>query len=303
MRVGVPQWVPAEFAFVARDLGFFDEKDIELVPYGSPIELSRHLREGSLDAAALSLDFVPYWAGSIPSLDVVFVIDVSQGANAVVAIPKVHDLAELRGRRVGVEASPLGAHMLLRALKAGGLLAREVEAVSVDSEDQADAFRSGSVDAVVTCEPDLTRLLSSGASLLFDSAQLPGQIVDVLVVPSATAGKRKEALRALVAGWMAAFARLDGDHAATVARLASGLSVDVATIERAVAGVRLGSLEINQKMLGGPSPALASTLADIESLAAGAGLLNGGRRGRVRFDNSFLPASRPDGWLSGAGAR
>ncbi len=303
--MGVPSWVPAEFAFVARDLGFFNDQDVELVQYGSPIELSRHFREGSLDAAALTLDFVPYWALSTASLDVVFVIDVSQGADGVVAIPEIPDLAGLRGKRIGVEASPLAAHVLLRALRAGGLATRDVETVSVDSDDQADAFRSGRMDAVVTHEPDRSRLLAGGASSLFDSTRTPGQIVDVLVVRSATANERGEALLRLIDGWLAAFARLQDDRAATVARLASGLSLDVATVDRALASARLGDLALNREMLGGPSPRLAATLEEIETLAAGAGLLRTDRPRGVRFNASLLPGvvSRPVGQLPEGGSR
>jgi len=304
LRVGIPPWAPAQFAFVARDLGLLRGK-IDLVQYGSPIELSRHFREGSLDAAVLTLDFVPYWSASIPTLDVVFVVDVSRGADGVVANADITTLAGLRGRRIGVEASPLGAHLLLRALTAGGLSARDVEVVSVDSEEQADALLARRVDAVVTNEPDRSRLLSGGAVSLFDSTQIPGQIVDVLVVPTALAAERQEDLRALIDGWLAAFARLQDDHAATVATLASGMSVDAAIVERALAGARFGDIELNREMLGGPTPRLAATLKEIQGLAVGGGLMPGDSRGRVRFDDSLLPSivTRSIGQASGAGAR
>ena len=305
LRVGLPAWVPTEFAFVARDLGYFDDQEVELVEYSSPIELSRHLRDGSLDAAALTLDFAPYWAASIPSLDVVFVIDVSNGADGVVAIPEIHDLAGLRGRRIGVEASPLGAHMLLRALKAGGLPRRDVETVSLDSEDHVDAFLSHRIDAVVTCEPDRTRLLSSGATSLFDSTRTPGQVVHVLIIRSATAAEHQQALRKLVDGWLAAFTKLKDDRATILRRLASGLSLDVGTVERVLAGVRLADLAMNRDLLGGSSPRLASTLKEIESVAIDGGLLRADTRRVVRFDDSYLPGvvARRVGELSGVEAR
>ncbi|HEY2775907.1 MAG TPA: ABC transporter substrate-binding protein [Candidatus Binatia bacterium] len=301
LRVGICPRVPAELAFIARDLGFFADHDVELVQYSSPIELARHLREGSLDAAALTLDFVPYLAASIPSLDVVFVLGVSKGADGIVAGAEIGDLAGLRGKRIGLEASPLGAHLLLRALKAGGLSQRDVEAVSVDGEDQADAFLTHQVDAVVTADPDRRRLLSSGATSLFDSSRTPGEIVDVLLVPGTTVATQDKALRKLLDGWLAAFTRLDDDHVPTVAKLASGLWVDSAAIEQALAGTRLGDLALNHEMLAGPRPKLASVLEDTEALAVEAGLLRPDHRESVRFDDSFLPGvvSRPLGQSGG----
>jgi len=44
------------------------------------------------------------------------------------------------------------------------------------------AFKKRQVDAIVTFEPVKSELLSSGANILFDSHQIPGRIVDVLVV-------------------------------------------------------------------------------------------------------------------------
>jgi NitT/TauT family transport system substrate-binding protein len=304
-RVGLPPWVPAQFALVASDLRLWNDGDVQFVEYTSPIELARHFREGNLDAAALPLDFAPYWGASIPSLDVVFVLDVSQGADDLVATPASDDLSALHHRRVGVEASPLAAHLLLRALKAGGLSLRDVETVSIDTEDQAEAFASGKVDAVVTREPDRTRLLAAGASSLYDSSRIPGQVVDVLFVRPAAVTGRADVLHKLVEGWVTAYARLQQDRPATLAQLASALSLDVASVEHALQGVRLGDLAINRQMLSGPSPALASTLGDIQAMAVTAGLLPPNPPGRVRFHDSFLPrlVSRPLAVASGAASR
>lgn len=289
-RVGVPLWVPGEFAFLAGELGYFDDQEVELVHYGSPIELARHFREGSLDAAALTLDFAPYMAESMPSIDVVFVIDVSNGADAIVSVAAVRTLENLRGLRVGVESGPLGAHMLLRGLKAGGLHRGDVEVVSVDTEDQVDAFLAGKVDAVVTYEPDITRLVRAGGITLFDSSRIPGRIVDVLITPSSTAARSAPILRKLIAGWLGAFARLPVDRAAVVSRLASALSTDSRAMETALTGVRLGDLALNRDLLGGPEPGLKAVLADIEDVASSAGLLRTGGPRKVRFDDSLLPS-------------
>ncbi len=292
-RVGLPPWVPARFALIAGELAPWKDDQVQFVEYASPIELARHFREGNLDAAALPLDFAPYWGSSIPSLDVVFVLDVSQGADDLVASPALGDLPSLLHRRVGLEASPLAAHLLLRALKAGGLGVRDVETVSLDSEDQVEAFTSGKVDAVVTRDPDRTRMLAGGASSLFDSSRIPGQVVDVLFVRPGAVTDRADVLRKLVEGWLSAYARLEQDRQATLTQLASGLSLEVGSVEHALRGVRLGDLAVNRQLLSGAAPALASTLGDIQAMAVGAGLLPPNPPGRIRFHDSFLPRIVP----------
>jgi NitT/TauT family transport system substrate-binding protein len=302
LRVGVPPWLCGEFANVARDLGFFDDRDVALVHYGSPIELARHFREGSLDVALLTLDYIPYMSAATPSLDVVFVVDVSSGGDGIVATPPAGAVSELRGRRIGYEATPLGVHMLLRALQSGGLRARDVEAIPVDYEEHASAFLGGRVDAVVTREPERSRLVGDGASSMFDSSQVPGQVVDVLVVPSATASSRGEDLRKLVDGWLSAYAGLQDNHAAMVARLASGLGVPATTVEKSLAGLRLTDLQGNRELLGGQPPHLAATLEEIRRFAGDADLLPESQARAVRFTDAYLPrvVTRPAGRFTGA---
>lgn len=73
------------------------------------------------------------------NISVVLITDVSNGADVILGKPEIQSLKDLKGRRVG-------------------------------------AFKQGTVDAVVTFEPVRSNLLKSGAKLLFDSTQIPGEI-------------------------------------------------------------------------------------------------------------------------------
>src|SRR6185436_4054176 len=140
----------------------------------------------------------------IADLKIVLVLDFSNGADVVMAKPDIGSLQELRGRRIGYETTPFGAYMLTRSLEHAGLRLDEVKMVSVELDQHEKAFRAGEVDAIVTSEPSRSRLLATGAKLLFDSSKIPSEVTDVLVARESYLKSNPEAVEALLRGWFKA---------------------------------------------------------------------------------------------------
>ena len=59
---------------------------------------------------------------------------------------------------------------------------KDIKIVFLGVSEHERAFKNGKVDAVVTFGSARTKLLAAGAKQLFDSSQIPGEIVDVLIV-------------------------------------------------------------------------------------------------------------------------
>jgi NitT/TauT family transport system substrate-binding protein len=130
----------------------------------------------------MTLDETLLLTEDVADIRVVMVADVSNGADVILAKPELGSVKDLKGHRIGAETTALGAYVLLRALQLSGLTREDVEIVPLEfSEDEA-AFTHGIVDAVVTYEPTRTKLCNVGARQIFDSSQMPGEIVDVLVM-------------------------------------------------------------------------------------------------------------------------
>jgi NitT/TauT family transport system substrate-binding protein len=130
----------------------------------------------------VTLDEALLLTEDVADIRVMMVADVSNGADVILAKPEFGSMKDLKGHRIGVETTALGAYVLLRALQLSGLTREDIEIVPVEfSEDEA-AFTHGIVDAVVTYEPTRTKLRNLGARQIFDSSQMPGEIVDVLVM-------------------------------------------------------------------------------------------------------------------------
>ena len=113
---------------------------------------------------------------------VILVVDVSHGADVVVGRAGMKTMQDLKGKSVAVESGALGAFVLSRALALNGMQASDVNVVHLESNEQPKAFEKGTVDGAVTFDPVSRQFLQAGAATLFDSTQIPGEIVDLVAV-------------------------------------------------------------------------------------------------------------------------
>lgn len=272
LRIGALVWPPYELAYLARDRGFFDTDQIELVDYQTPAEVTRAYRYGLIDAYFLTTQFALPGAAQLEGSRIVYVIDFSIGGDALLARPGIENLQELAGRRIGVEAGPLGGYMLQRVLDFAALPRDNVVLRYVDTPDQVDSFAKGAVDAVITYEPYRSRALDLGARELFSSRRIPGEIIDVLMVPSHVMDARQADLRNFVRGLEKArrFLRDHPDEALPV--MAQRQQLSPSQLERALDGMRLISLEENRRLLSGKEPILQILLERQADVMRRAGL-------------------------------
>lgn len=247
----------------------------------------------SLQAATLSLDEALNVVDQGLDLRVVLVMDVSNGADAVLGGPGIRSPGDLRGKRVGVETNALGALMLQACLDAGGLSPRDIRIVDLGVDRHAAAFRRGDVDAVVTFEPVRSDLLRAGAMIVFDSSQVPDRIVDVLVVIPEVLERDPDTVRRLVAGHFQALAffRDQPLRAATIMRARQRSEPE--EIVRAFDGLTLPDLAENRRLLGTGSaaPALEATAERLMKIMVDHDLLAQPVAVRGLFDGRLLPAT------------
>jgi NitT/TauT family transport system substrate-binding protein len=197
MRVGSVVFPGYEDLFLARELGLLDARQVRLVELLSNTDTLRALSAGQLEAATLKLDEVLSARADGVNLQVVLVMDVSQGADLVLARPAL-ELDNLIGRSVAVPDTASGALLFNALLQASKLPAEKLYRVPASPERAEELFLSGMVDAVVTSYPWATRLQNLGALTLFDSGATPGRLLDVLAVRSDALATHGPALRHLL---------------------------------------------------------------------------------------------------------
>ncbi len=257
LRVGTFLWPGSEPLFLARDLGMLDEDSVRLVEYSSLSEVNRAFRNGVIDAVDVTLDMALLFQQGGFEPRVVLVLDYSHGADAIIARPEVRRLEDLRGRRVAVEDLAVSTYILGRALEHAGLEPSDVRIVRIPVDEHVRAFTSGEVDAVVTFEPSVSELLArDGAHRLFDSSQLPGEIMNVLLVREEVLRERPEQVEHLTRGWFRALRYLEEHPDESLARMSPRLATSPAQLAAALEGVRQPSLEENFSLLGRPATAV-----------------------------------------------
>ena len=200
LMVGTNIWAGYEPLYLARDLGYYDGQPLRLVELGSTTQVMDALRTGRLDVAGVTLDEALTLAHEGVPISVIWVMNISAGADVIIARPPLAQVSDLRGRRVGVEQTAVGAYMLQGALQQAGLKVGEVTVVPLPIDEHVAAWRSGSVDALVTFDPARHVLLHEGGQEIFDSRSLPGEIVDVLVARHSALQCCEQRIAALLRG-------------------------------------------------------------------------------------------------------
>ncbi len=257
LRIGTNVWIGSEPLYLARELGHLNPKAVQLVEYPSASEVLRAFRNQAIDGMVISLDELFGLAVDGLQPRIVLVVDVSHGADVVVGRPGMRRMQDLKGKRVAVEGGALGAFVLSRALALNGMHASDVKVVHLESNEQPSAFEKGQVDGAVTFDPYRGQLLRAGAKTLFDSTQIPGEIVDLLAVRAAVLDKQPKAIRALLTSWFSAIDYLKREPEDAARRMGVRQQTSGEQFLSALQGLHIPSRDENLRMLGGAAPELA----------------------------------------------
>lgn len=275
MRIGMNVWPGYEPLFLARQAGRLNEKDFRLVEFSDASEVGRAFRNDILEAACLTLDEVFYTLQDKMDPVILLVMDESCGADAVLSRPEIKNPAGLRGKRIAVEVSAVGAYMLTRSLQQADLTIKDVTPVYLPNEKHFSAYKDGLVDAVVTFDPVRTRLLSLGAMDLFNSSMIPGEIVDVLVVRRDYLDGHPERVIALRKAWFAALEQMRRSPHESARFMAIREQVTTEEFESSLQGLRLPNEQENHKLLDLPNPKLLITAEQLKTVMKESDLLKG----------------------------
>lgn len=287
LRIGTNIWPGYEHLYLARSLGYYEQSSIKLVEMTSASDVIRSLRNGILEGGALTLDEALSLIDDGIALKIILVMDFSEGGDVLLVKPGIDSLAALRGKSIAVEYTAVGAILLDGALNAAGLSVSDVNIVACPQDEHTICYRSA--DAVVTFEPDKTRLLKLGAQLLFDSSQIPGRIVDVLVVNAQAANTSPRTLKRLLAGYFKARDYYAANPEDAVNRMSPRVQLSPEELQESYVGINLPDLEENRALLSGDPSPLQLTAGEISKFMLQKRFLKNQLSVDSLIDNSFLP--------------
>jgi NitT/TauT family transport system substrate-binding protein len=291
LRIALIRWPPFEFLHLAQEKGYFAEEGVEvrLIEFVAVNDTQRAFEHDKIDGGTFSLFQVLQNRDQLTrKMQIPLVIDFSDGADLLMANPKIADVRSLRGHRVGVGLGPLDIFFLTRALELHGMTLEDVSLVYVRTADMADALREGKVDAVTAYPPNSTEIEHAGAArTIFTSSRIPGEIVDVLALDEAVVRKRPDDVAALIRAFYRAvrFAQEHPEEAWEI--MAARERVTPEEFRAALqTGITLVPLADQQKFLGRNS-SLTGVAARVSQVLKDKGLLSG-----VHADRDLL-SDRP----------
>ncbi len=250
LKLGTNLWPGYEPLYLAREHQLLAADKVMLVELLSASEVMRAFRNGAIDAAALTLDEVINLRAMGLKPVIVQVADISNGADVILARPGITSMVDLRGRRVGVEATALGAYMLSRALSLHQMSFTDVDVVRIEVNEHPEAFMRGDVDAVVTFDPVRQQLLEAGAVQLFDSSQIPGEIVDVLVVRESLLKSHHAQVQHLINAWQQSLELIRSQPRLAAEQMARRLKLTPDAVLRCQADMELPDWQRSRELMG-----------------------------------------------------
>lgn len=249
LRIGTGVWPGYEPLYLARELGYLDSNRIRLIEYTSTSQVLKAYRNELIDAAAVTLDEAISLQAAGEDVRVVLVMDVSDGADALVARADIQRLEDLEGQRIGVEHSAVGAYLISRIIEKAELDQSQLQIVPLEVNRHLRAFLDGEVDAVVTFEPVRSRLLDAGGRILFDSSQIPGEIVDVLIVRADGLAGLGNQVDYLQQAWFKVIMQIAKSPQSHLASLNSRLRLDEKDVSAVFSAIHFPDRADNQRML------------------------------------------------------
>lgn len=292
LRIAIHAWPGYETLHLAQQQSYFNPSRIRLTEMANASQTSLALRNGTVEAGCLTLDEVLSLAQDGIDLRVVLVMDISDGADAVMARPDVAGLHALRGKRIALENGAVGAIMLDALLETANLKVSDIDLVPATVDEHEKIYQSGKVDAVVTFEPVRNALLKRGARVIFDSSEIPERIMDVLVVRNDRLAEHRQALKDIVAAHFHALEYREKQPQDAARILAPFLNVAEHEVIAQYDGLKVPTLEENHRFLSGAQPTLNSRAAELAELMLHHKLLQRKTNTAQLSDPGFLPEKK-----------
>ena len=266
-------WPGYEFIFLSRQLGILDTSQVLIKETTSATSSLDLIVSGEVDAAALTLDEVIKANSLGQDLSIVAVFDISAGADMLIGKTNSKDLTNLKGKKIGVETSALGALVLSQVLEKSGLTHQDINVVNLTIDEQEKAWDQGNIDSVITYEPVASKLINKNGFRLFDSREMPEMILDVLVVRSDALDKTEQ-IEHLLQSHFSAQKHFEIQRQDALYRMAPRLGVDPEDVPSLFEGLLLPNLDNNKRLMLGNESIIEQRSKKIQKILFDAGLIS-----------------------------
>jgi NitT/TauT family transport system substrate-binding protein len=237
-------WMPWDYANQSGILKKWADKyniKIELTQVNDYVESINQYTAGGFDACVMTnMDTLTIPAAGGVDSTALIVGDYSNGNDGVIIKGKGKKLADIKGLPINLVELSVSHYLLARGLDTVGLKERDIKVVNTSDADIVGAYAAKDTKATVTWKPQLSEILSQpDAQLVFDSSKIPGEIIDLMVVNSATLKDNPKFAKALVGAWYETLALMAKKDPKALAAMAKASGTDTAGFNSQLATTKM----------------------------------------------------------------
>ncbi|MFL6968225.1 putative urea ABC transporter substrate-binding protein [Pseudomonas alvandae] len=217
-------WMPWEYAGSQGIVDKWAKKygiTIDVVQLNDYVESINQYTAGQFDGCTMTnMDALTIPAAGGVDSTALIVSDFSNGNDGIVLKGDGKKVADLKGMDVNLVELSVSHYLLARALDSVGLAEKDLKVVNTSDADISAAFNTDQVKAVTTWNPMLSDIKAQpGVSEVFNSSQVPGEIMDMMVVNTQTLQDNPALGKALTGAWFEVVALMNARNAAANAAL------------------------------------------------------------------------------------
>lgn len=186
--------------------------EIEVTQINDYIESINQYTAGAYDACVMTnMDALTIPAAGGVDSTALILGDFSNGNDAVI-LKNADTLAAIKGQSVNLVELSVSHYLLARGLESVGMSEKDVTVVNTSDADMVAAYATDDVTAVTTWNPLVAEILAMPSShKVFDSSQIPGEIIDMLVANSEVVKDNPAFAKAMVGAWFETMAIMSQD--------------------------------------------------------------------------------------------
>lgn len=294
-------WMPWEYAQTQGIVDKWAKKygiQIKVTQLNDYVESINQYTAGKFDGCTMTnMDALTIPAAGGVDSTALIAGSYSNGNDGIVLKGKGKALKDLKGLNVNLVELSVSHYLLARGLEKAGLRERDVKVVNTSDADIVGAFATPTVKAAVAWNPQLASIAATpGTSAVFDSSQVPGEIIDLMVVNSATLKDNPALGKALTGAWFEVMALMKAGDVPALTQMAKASGTDLAGYRAQLATTALFHAPA-EALAFVTSPKLAETMGRVARFSFDKGLLGQGARNADAIGVAF-----PGGAVNGSKA-
>ena len=287
-------WMPWEYGATQGIVDKWAQKygiEIKVTQLNDYVESINQYTAGQFDGCTMTnMDALTIPAAGGVDSTALIVGDFSNGNDGIVLKGEKKTLGDLKGMDVNLVELSVSHYLLARGLERAGLSEKDLKVVNTSDADLAAAFAADDVQAVATWNPLLAEIEATpGVTKVFDSSQIPGEIIDLMVVNSATLKDNPELGKALTGAWYEIMATMSADSDAGKAareHMAKASGTDLAGYEAQLAATKM-FYAAKDAVAFANSPKLPATMTKVAEFSFSHGLLGEGAQSAETVGMAF----------------